>query len=63
VAAGHCFSTVYEPEYRAETAYSALFPANFRPKNPTKGDGLHGRGFKVAELFYDAVPIQSIGAA
>lgn len=36
----------YDPEYRAETAYSALFPANFRPKNPTKGDGLHGRGFK-----------------
>ncbi len=32
-AAGHWFSRTYKPEYWAETVCSALFPANFRPKN------------------------------
>ena len=35
MAAGHWFSSTYEPEHRAETAYSALFPANFRPRIST----------------------------
>jgi hypothetical protein len=43
-AAGHWFSRTYKPEYWAETVCSVRFPANFRPKILTKGDGLHGRG-------------------
>jgi hypothetical protein len=43
-AAGHWFSSTYEPEHRAETAYSALFPANFRPNSTLQQTSCMGGG-------------------